>query len=63
VIAADETGRPQFYDILRRAEARHVALIFPRNGTDLRPGRSASAGGEALHSAGALIGRVRSPRR
>jgi ATP-dependent DNA ligase len=38
VIAADETGRPQFYDLLRGSRApAYVAfdLIWP-NGTDLR---------------------------
>jgi hypothetical protein len=39
VIAADETGRPQFYDLLRgtRAPAYVAFDILWLNGTDLRP--------------------------
>jgi bifunctional non-homologous end joining protein LigD len=39
VIAADETGRPQFYDLLRHTRApAYVAFDFPwLNGADLRP--------------------------
>jgi len=39
VIAADESGRPQFYDLLRRTAApAYVAFdILWLNGTDLRP--------------------------
>jgi bifunctional non-homologous end joining protein LigD len=38
VIAADETGRPQFYDLLRRTRSpRYIAFdIMWLNGTDLR---------------------------
>jgi ATP-dependent DNA ligase len=39
VIAADETGRPQFYDLLRDTRAPvYVAfdVVWP-NGADLRP--------------------------
>jgi len=38
VIAADETGRPQFYELLRRARtASYVAFDLPwLNGSDLR---------------------------
>ena len=39
VIVSDETGRPQFYDLLQRARApAYVAFdILWLNGTDLRP--------------------------
>src|SRR5262245_48126122 len=39
VIAADATGRPQFYDLLRRTQApAYVAFdILWADGTDLRP--------------------------
>src|SRR6516165_8416337 len=39
VIAADETGRPQFYDLLRdtRAPAYVAFDVLWLNGTDLRP--------------------------
>ena len=36
VIAVDETGRPQFYDLVRRAPAYVAFDILWLNGTDLR---------------------------
>ena len=46
IIAVDETGRPQFYDLLRGTRSsRYVAFdLLWLNGVDLRPCRSASAG-------------------
>jgi len=47
VIAADETGRPQFYELLRgtRTLSYVVFDLLWLNGTDLRSLRSASASG------------------
>jgi ATP-dependent DNA ligase len=45
VIATDESGRPQFYDLLRRTRApAYVAFdILWLNGADLRPCRHLAA--------------------